>query len=213
MFLVFFFFQAEDGIRDKLVTGVQTCALPISASPRGGERQARGEAGRAREGRGREDRRPVTAQRARSLSSVPAASRHMGHTLAQPRSAENSPRTAMTTPSAILAAAAVARPTTAPHPTRTAVPGVRDREYSNTTAPANEPRNAPITLPIMGTGTPIAAPTIPPTSAPHADRGEPPYLRAKRNPSHHSMISPRKARPRATPMVATPTARKAVTQP
>src|SRR6266404_2768387 len=27
---VFFFFQAEDGIRDKLVTGVQTCALPIS---------------------------------------------------------------------------------------------------------------------------------------------------------------------------------------
>src|SRR6266404_4587297 len=29
--LFFFFFQAEDGIRDKLVTGVQTCALPISA--------------------------------------------------------------------------------------------------------------------------------------------------------------------------------------
>src|SRR5687767_15667389 len=28
----FFFFQAEDGIRDKLVTGVQTCALPISRS-------------------------------------------------------------------------------------------------------------------------------------------------------------------------------------
>src|SRR2546423_5052106 len=28
----FFFFQAEDGIRDKLVTGVQTCALPISTS-------------------------------------------------------------------------------------------------------------------------------------------------------------------------------------
>src|SRR5207244_8870725 len=26
---VFFFFQAEDGIRDDLVTGVQTCALPI----------------------------------------------------------------------------------------------------------------------------------------------------------------------------------------
>src|SRR5229473_4888844 len=26
-----FFFQAEDGIRDKLVTGVQTCALPISS--------------------------------------------------------------------------------------------------------------------------------------------------------------------------------------
>ena len=25
----FFFFQAEDGIRDLIVTGVQTCALPI----------------------------------------------------------------------------------------------------------------------------------------------------------------------------------------
>src|SRR2546421_5602181 len=28
-FLFFFFFQAEDGIRDLIVTGVQTCALPI----------------------------------------------------------------------------------------------------------------------------------------------------------------------------------------
>ena len=28
-FVCFFFFQAEDGIRDDLVTGVQTCALPI----------------------------------------------------------------------------------------------------------------------------------------------------------------------------------------
>src|SRR2546430_3288424 len=28
----FFFFQAEDGIRDLTVTGVQTCALPISAA-------------------------------------------------------------------------------------------------------------------------------------------------------------------------------------
>src|SRR5260370_22725613 len=30
---VFFFFQAEDGIRDSSVTGVQTCALPISHLP------------------------------------------------------------------------------------------------------------------------------------------------------------------------------------
>src|SRR5258708_26984659 len=30
VFVFFFFFQAEDGIRDDLVTGVQTCALPIS---------------------------------------------------------------------------------------------------------------------------------------------------------------------------------------
>src|SRR5205085_6974038 len=28
-FVFFFFFQAEDGIRDLTVTGVQTCALPI----------------------------------------------------------------------------------------------------------------------------------------------------------------------------------------
>src|SRR2546430_9176790 len=28
--IYFFFFQAEDGIRDLTVTGVQTCALPIS---------------------------------------------------------------------------------------------------------------------------------------------------------------------------------------
>src|SRR5205807_4357328 len=30
-YFVLFFFQAEDGIRDYKVTGVQTCALPISA--------------------------------------------------------------------------------------------------------------------------------------------------------------------------------------
>src|SRR5438046_10194259 len=30
-FFFFFFFQAEDGIRDWSVTGVQTCALPISS--------------------------------------------------------------------------------------------------------------------------------------------------------------------------------------
>src|SRR3989449_9154831 len=31
---LFFFFQAEDGIRDVAVTGVQTCALPISRQSR-----------------------------------------------------------------------------------------------------------------------------------------------------------------------------------
>ena len=40
--LVFFFFQAEDGIRDDLVTGVQTCALPISAATRNGQYKKRG---------------------------------------------------------------------------------------------------------------------------------------------------------------------------
>src|SRR5438105_5856709 len=33
--VLLFFFQAEDGIRDPLVTGVQTCALPISSGPPG----------------------------------------------------------------------------------------------------------------------------------------------------------------------------------
>src|SRR5437879_9761059 len=55
MFIVsFFFFQAEDGIRDTSVTGVQTCALPIfscaarlasrSSAPTGGARVALGRA-------------------------------------------------------------------------------------------------------------------------------------------------------------------------
>src|SRR2546422_5594749 len=42
MLFDFFFFQAEDGIRDVAVTGVQTCALPIlgpaGAAPRHGQR-------------------------------------------------------------------------------------------------------------------------------------------------------------------------------
>src|SRR2546422_7276521 len=53
--LIFFFFQAEDGIRDVAVTGVQTCALPIYL---GGDPS---EAARAGHG----DRRPVLAARAR----------------------------------------------------------------------------------------------------------------------------------------------------
>src|SRR2546422_10724610 len=35
--LLFFFFQAEDGIRDVAVTGVQTCALPIWDEDRAGD--------------------------------------------------------------------------------------------------------------------------------------------------------------------------------
>src|SRR6266487_4797176 len=37
--VMFFFFQAEDGIRDGRVTGVQTCALPIFVRHRLGGRQ------------------------------------------------------------------------------------------------------------------------------------------------------------------------------
>src|SRR5271169_1735923 len=48
---IFFLFQAEDGIRDATVTGVQTCALPIWARP--GDNPA---LGRAAAGPGRESR-------------------------------------------------------------------------------------------------------------------------------------------------------------
>src|SRR5207237_3170542 len=34
LYIFLFFFQAEDGIRDSSVTGVQTCALPISSFAR-----------------------------------------------------------------------------------------------------------------------------------------------------------------------------------
>src|SRR5437762_14299481 len=49
---VFFFFQAEDGIRDTSVTGVQTCALPISAQALSGTRS--GVRCRSGPGQGRE---------------------------------------------------------------------------------------------------------------------------------------------------------------
>src|SRR5206468_12422353 len=48
---MFFFFQAEDGIRDLIVTGVQTCALPISRStarPRRCRKRRAGPAGPSR---------------------------------------------------------------------------------------------------------------------------------------------------------------------
>src|SRR5215510_10995628 len=64
--LLFFFFQAEDGIRDGHVTGVQTCALPIWAVLTA-ETEALpdrlGESGRHSERRiGQRDRRPVALQ-------------------------------------------------------------------------------------------------------------------------------------------------------
>src|SRR5689334_23581984 len=40
VFYFFFFFQAEDGIRDGTVTGVQTCALPIYLGIEGSAREA-----------------------------------------------------------------------------------------------------------------------------------------------------------------------------
>src|SRR5215467_15619697 len=45
MSVFFFFFQAEDGIRDYKVTGVQTCALPISVAAGTRKRSATAPAG------------------------------------------------------------------------------------------------------------------------------------------------------------------------
>src|SRR5579885_3771429 len=58
----FFFFQAEDGIRDRNVTGVQTCALPICPAARAGTRAGPGarrarDRRRARSPTGSEERR------------------------------------------------------------------------------------------------------------------------------------------------------------
>src|SRR6266508_6937066 len=58
---IVFFFQAEDGIRDGHVTGVQTCALPIS----GGARPGRSDPGRSRGGRPRGRDEPVSHAAAR----------------------------------------------------------------------------------------------------------------------------------------------------
>src|SRR3989449_1570393 len=72
-FSFFFFFQAEDGIRDVAVTGVQTCALPISIAAAERARQdsmARAEA----DARAREEAERVARQRA--ADSLAA----MGHT-------------------------------------------------------------------------------------------------------------------------------------
>src|SRR3989449_10505368 len=78
LLFLFFFFQAEDGIRDVAVTGVQTCALPISPArgrpgdpaahrpgdprpPRAGATRARAVARTPETPTGRSAERPVTS--------------------------------------------------------------------------------------------------------------------------------------------------------
>src|SRR5206468_7588143 len=63
----YFFFQAEDGIRDLIVTGVQTCALPISAAaPRASGRAATPSAPPSRAVRAVADRRGLLRLRLRA---------------------------------------------------------------------------------------------------------------------------------------------------
>src|SRR5205085_5520266 len=65
--LWFFFFQAEDGIRDLTVTGVQTCALPISRL-----------AGRTRRGARRARRRRTRRDGARRAVATSRGDRRVG---------------------------------------------------------------------------------------------------------------------------------------
>src|SRR3989440_7153105 len=62
--LFFFFFQAEDGIRDLIVTGVQTCALPIYRA-RGGTESRRRELRQPDLPRAPAQRLPATLRRLR----------------------------------------------------------------------------------------------------------------------------------------------------
>src|SRR3989454_9447834 len=75
--LFHFFFQAEDGIRDYKVTGVQTCALPISegAGVRGG---GVARPGRVRRRRGVSRARPSRADRSQRLAELRALPRGGG---------------------------------------------------------------------------------------------------------------------------------------
>src|SRR5256885_5003382 len=66
----FFFFQAEDGIRDYKVTGVQTCALPIYRHER---RIGRQSDAHERVGESRDQVQPAQAARG-----IDVAERHVG---------------------------------------------------------------------------------------------------------------------------------------
>src|SRR5206468_1472376 len=80
LYVLFFFFQAEDGIRDLIVTGVQTCALPICRSRARGERLRAGDAASpvARRRTGALARDDRTAERALRVGAdpLPGASAH-----------------------------------------------------------------------------------------------------------------------------------------
>src|SRR2546422_9670536 len=91
----FFFFQAEDGIRDVAVTGVQTCALPISTVVASVDhRSAEGEPGPGADQQALQRRRVlhpgfelqlvVRPAHSRIASSTAAVSRKSANTCAAP---------------------------------------------------------------------------------------------------------------------------------
>src|SRR5262249_56529756 len=84
-----FFFQAEDGIRYWSVTGVQTCALPISAAqagPRSSGAAPSGPARRADRGNAERGRRRDAPARGRRHGT------HAGGAAAVPQGAKSGPR-------------------------------------------------------------------------------------------------------------------------
>src|SRR5258708_39608236 len=114
----FFFFQAEDGIRDDLVTGVQTCALPIYRLR-----------GRLPVARARPGRRPAPAARGRA-DRAPGRDEHR----ADPEPAVV-PRPACRRGGPPAARGPSPRPRPGPRGRRGLGPGPRDRPPGRTAAP------------------------------------------------------------------------------
>src|SRR5215467_9399122 len=92
----FFFFQAEDGIRDYKVTGVQTCALPISVG--GGNVSMRLEIMTESEAAAEEIRRDAT-EKLRSLPGVRAVTIRLD---VRPPAAATAPRPGPAAPTTVL---------------------------------------------------------------------------------------------------------------
>src|SRR2546422_304906 len=156
----FFFFQAEDGIRDVAVTGVQTCALPISlrrrairpvgpappprrAGPVGVPRLARSSAGSPASGRPgagpscrwRSRGRPRARLRAPRTGTGPPEDR-------RPRPESPLRRAALSPPAGRPAHAVRRRPAAAPHLARAQRTCPRERRRRRRPSPrAGTPRN------------------------------------------------------------------------
>src|SRR5207248_7158047 len=80
-----FFFQAEDGIRDRTMTGVQTCALPISLLPGQGGQAAHGPEYPAPSGRPRQQ----SVEEQDVLDDLSAGAQALGHLIGEDASERN----------------------------------------------------------------------------------------------------------------------------
>src|SRR2546428_6564125 len=98
----FFFFQAEDGIRDLIVTGVQTCALPICHGRlpvrRDAVGRARAQGARAPDRRGAALPRAVAPRQRREPVPGAARARPAARTVCAPRGGRADPRLGVARP-------------------------------------------------------------------------------------------------------------------